>query len=151
MSSSTSRHLERPSIWSNLLALSLVVLTGGLCLAMPFWADQALFTIFARELTRGAVLYRDLFDIKQPGIYVFYAFGGLLFGFNEVGIRLFELVYWLAFSVFALATLSPYFTTRWGAALVPVFTVVVYYLYAGLLDLTRSKSSSRFHSSSHGF
>ena len=53
------------------------------------------------------MLSRDLFDIKQPGIYVFYAFGGLLFGFNEVGIRLFELVYWLAFSVFALATLSP--------------------------------------------
>ena len=137
MSSSTWRPWHGPFIWWNFLALSLVVLAGGLCLPMPFWADQALFTIFARELTRGAVLYRDLFDIKQPGIYVFYAFGGLLFGFNEVGIRLFELVYWLAFSVFALATLSPYFTTRWGAALVPVFTVVVYYLYAGLLDLTQ--------------
>jgi hypothetical protein len=104
---------------------------------MPFSGDQALFTLFARELTQGAVLYRDLFDIKQPGIFGFYVFGGLLFGFNEVGIHLFELVYWLAFSVFALVTLSPYFTTRWGAALVPVFTIVVYYLYAGLLDLTQ--------------
>jgi hypothetical protein len=104
---------------------------------MPFWGDQALFTVFARELTQGAMLYRDLFDIKQPGIFVFYAFGGLVFGFNEVGIHLFELVYWLAFSVFALVTLSPYFTTRWGAALVPAFTIVVYYLYAGLLDLTQ--------------
>jgi hypothetical protein len=136
-SSSTTHLMEKPFIWWNALALSLVVLAGALCLAMPFWGDQALFTVFARELTQGAVLYRDLFDIKQPGIFVFYAFGGLLFGFNEVGIRLFELVYWLAFSVFALVTLSPYFTTRWGAALVPVFTIVVYYLYAGLLDLTQ--------------
>jgi hypothetical protein len=113
------------------------VLAGGLCIAMPFWGDQSMFTVFARELTQGAVLYRDLFDIKQPGIFVFYAFGGLLFGFNEVGIHLFELIYWLAFSVFALVTLPPYFTTRWGATLVPVFTIVVYYLYAGLLDLTQ--------------
>jgi hypothetical protein len=137
VSSSTTDRLEKRSVWWNALALSLVVLAGGLCLPMPFWGDQAMFTVFARELTQGAVLYRDLFDIKQPGIFVFYALGGLLFGFNEIGIRLFELVYWLAFSVFALVTLPPYFTTRWGAALVPVFTIVVYYLYAGLLDLTQ--------------
>jgi hypothetical protein len=104
---------------------------------MPFWGDQALFTIYGRELARGAVLYRDVFDVKQPGIFVFYALGGSLFGFTEVGIHLFELVYWLAFSVFALKALPPYFATRWGAALVPLLTVVVYYLHAGLLDLTQ--------------
>ena len=118
------------------LVLGLVALAGGLNLAMPFWGDQALFTLYGRALTRGAVLYRDVFDVKQPGIFVFYAFGGSLFGFTEVGIHLFELIYWLAFSVFALVALRPYFTTRW-VALVPVFTVVVYYLSAGLLDLTQ--------------
>jgi hypothetical protein len=119
------------------VALGLVVLAGALCLAMPFSGDQAWFTVYGRELTRGAVLYRDVFDIKQPSIFWFYALGGWLFGFTEVGIHMFELTYWLAFSVFALVALRPYFTTRWGAALVPVFTIVVYYLYAGLLDLTQ--------------
>ena len=42
------------------LALTLVAVAGGLCLALPFWGDQALFTIYGRELTRGAVLYRDV-------------------------------------------------------------------------------------------
>jgi hypothetical protein len=121
----------------NAFVLGLVVFAGGLCLAMPFWGDQALFTVYGRQLTRGAVLYRDVFDIKQPGIFLFYAFGGSLFGFTEVGIHLFELIYWIAFSVFALLALLPYFMTRWGASLVPLFTVVVYYLYAGLLDLTQ--------------
>jgi len=123
--------------WLNGLAVGLVVLAGGMCLAMPFWGDQALFTLYARQLIHGAVLYRDVFDVKQPGIFAFFAFGGLSFGFTEVGIHLFELAYWLAFSVFALVALRPYFTTRWGPALVPVCTVVVYYLYAESVDLTQ--------------
>jgi hypothetical protein len=119
------------------LALALVAVAGGLCLALPFWGDQALFTIYGRELTRGAVLYRDVFDVKQPGIFVFYAIGGSLFGFTEVGIHLFELIYWLAFSVFVVKALRPYFSAPWAPPLVPVFTIVVYYFSAGLLDLTQ--------------
>jgi hypothetical protein len=117
--------------------LVLVIFAGALCLAMPFWGDQALFAVYGRQLSSGAVLYRDVFDVKQPGIFVFYALGGRLFGSTEVGIHLFELVYWLVFSVFALVALRPYFTTSWGARLVPVFTVVAYYFHAGLLDLTQ--------------
>lgn len=126
------------------VVLILVVLAGALSLAMPFWGDQALFTVYGRQLSDGAVLYRDVFDLKQPGIFVFYTVGGLLFGFTEVGIRLFELAYWLAFSVFALVALRPYFTARWAAALVPVFTVVVYYLTARTLDLTQTEALVAF-------
>jgi hypothetical protein len=131
-----TQHEAKP-LWWNALALGLVVLAGGLCLAMPFGSDQALFTLYGRQLAHGAVLYRDLFDIKQPGIFLFYTSGGVLFGFTEVGIHLFELAYWFAFSLFALVALRPYFTTRWGAPLVPVFTVVSYYLYGELPDLTQ--------------
>jgi hypothetical protein len=137
MSSSTTHRLEKPSVWWNALALSLVALAGSFCLARPFWGDQSVFAVYARQLTQGAVLYRDLYDIKQPGIFLFYAAGGWLFGFTEIGIHLFELIYWLTFSAFALVALRPYFRARWAAPLVPVFTVVTYYLYAGLLDLTQ--------------
>ena len=119
------------------LALPLTLLAGALCLPMPFWGDQALFTVYGRQLADGAVLYRDVFDLKQPGVFLFYTAAGLAFGFTEVGIRLFELAYWVAFSVFAVAALRPYFTTRWAVSLVPVLTVVVYYLYAETLELTQ--------------
>ena len=33
--------------------LSLVLMAGGFRLAMPFWGDQALFTIYGRELTKA--------------------------------------------------------------------------------------------------
>ncbi len=131
-----ARGAEVP-LWTTALALGVVVLAGGLCLAMPFWGDQALFTVYARQLTHGAVLYRDVFDIKQPGIFLFYATGGQLFGYDEVGIHLFELLYWVAFSAFAVPALRPYFTRWWSAPLVPILTVAVYYVYAGLLDLTQ--------------
>jgi hypothetical protein len=119
------------------VALGLVVVAGGLCLPMPFWGDQALFTVYARALIRGAVLYRDIFDVKQPGIFLFYAAGGSIFGFSEIGIHLFELIYWLVFSLFMLIALRPYFAHRWAASLLPLATVVVYYLHAGTLDLTQ--------------
>jgi hypothetical protein len=121
----------------NAAAIAVVVLAGALCLALPFWGDQALFTVYARQLAQGAVLYRDIFDVKQPGIFLFYVLGGSLFGYTEIGIHLFELMYWLAFSAFAIAALRPYFPSRWAPPLVPVFSVAVYYLYAGLLDLTQ--------------
>jgi hypothetical protein len=123
--------------WAAIGAHGCVLLAGGLCLAMPFFPDQALFTIYAQEIARGTVLYRDLFDIKQPGIYGFYALAGWLFGFNEIGIHLFELLYWIVFSILVSRVFRPYFLTSWGSALIPVFTVGVYYLWAGLPDLTQ--------------
>lgn len=131
----TATMKRQTSVPLNALALCVVLLAGGLCLPWPFWGDQALFTVYSRQLTEGAVLYRDLFDVKQPGIFLFYAAGGLLFGFTEIGIHLFELVYWLAFSAFALVTLRSYFSIRWAPPLVPIFTVAVYYFGAGLLDI----------------
>jgi hypothetical protein len=129
--------VNRPFISWTALALGSVLLAGGICLAMPFAGDQAIFTVHARQLTQGAVLYRDIFEFRQPGIFIFYAVSGQLFGFTEVGIHLFELIYWLAFSIFTLVALRPYFTAAWAAPFVPIFTMVAYYCHAGVFDLTQ--------------
>ncbi len=129
--------MNRPYILWNALSLGVVLLAGAAALAMPFSSDQALLTIYARQITHGAVLYRDLFDIKEPGIFIFYAVGGQLFGFTEIGIHLLELLYWLVFSLFAVIVLRPYFTATWAPTLVPIFSVFVYYCRVGLFDLTQ--------------
>jgi hypothetical protein len=131
---SALRYARRPSA---IVALGLVAITGAVCLPMPFYGDQALFAVYGRQLAHGAVLYRDVFDVKQPGIFWFYAVGGILFGDTEVGIHLLELLYWLAFSIFCLRALRPYFDAPWAPALVPIATIAVYYMYADLLDLTQ--------------
>ena len=102
-----------------------------------FSGDQALFLIFSRAIDSGAVLYRDVWDIKQPGIFVFFLVGGKLFGFTEIGIHLLEIIYWLVFCLFLIFSLRNYFSNPLFAALTPLFTVGIYYSVSGSLHLTQ--------------
>ena len=77
------------------LALLPVALLALMHLAYPFDDDQGLFAWGGRAIAHGARLYTDFWDLKQPGIYWYYALGGSLFGFDEVGIHLFDLVWTL--------------------------------------------------------
>lgn len=126
-------HLNRLS----LLVLVLVALVGLINLPMPFYGDQAFFTVGVREMMNGAVLYRDYWDIKQPGIFYFYYLAALLFGTSEVGIHLFELLYLLALSIVLLLTLRPWFQSSLALALVPLFTVATYYCVTSRWHLTQ--------------
>ncbi|MEH2144130.1 glycosyltransferase family 39 protein [Nostoc sp.] len=110
------------------LVLILVAILGVINLPFPFSGDQALFTIGALEIQQGKVLYRDFWDLKQPGIYYFYFLAGTLFGFNEIGIHIFELIYMVLFSIILQLTLKPYFRHQIVASLVPLLTVGVYYI-----------------------
>ncbi|MEH1837615.1 MAG: hypothetical protein V7L20_02340 [Nostoc sp.] len=110
------------------LVLIFVLIIGLINLPFPFSGDQALFTIGALEMQQGKVLYRDFWDLKQPGIYYFYFLAGNLFGFNEIGIHIFELIYMMLFSFTLQLTLKSYFRHKIIASLVPLLTVGVYYI-----------------------
>ena len=69
------------------LALGAVVIAGLVNLAYPFAGDQALFTLGGRALAEGAVLYRDFWELKQPGILYFYFLAGQMFGFTEKPVK----------------------------------------------------------------
>ena len=79
-----------------LLAISAVV--GWPSLAMPFRGDTALYLTMASEMDRGAVLYRDTWDITNPGIFWFDQLAGTLFCFDEEGVRTLEWLWWTAFA-----------------------------------------------------
>lgn len=120
-----------------LAALGGVLLLGLGHLPYPFGGDQALFTVGAVELERGAVLYRDFWDYKQPAIYWFYWLAGRLFGFHEVGVHTLELLYFLALAVILLVTLRPRFRSSFVLALVPLLTVGHYYVVSDAWHLTQ--------------
>ncbi|HTM58705.1 MAG TPA: hypothetical protein VL123_09855 [Candidatus Udaeobacter sp.] len=81
--------------WLTLFALAVL---GLVTIPQPFAWDQAMFTLGARELASGAVLYRDYWDPKQPGMFAFYWLGGRLFGYSEAGEHLFELLVMLVYA-----------------------------------------------------
>ncbi len=126
---------------SVLLFLSLLVifLVGLIHLSYPFYGDEAFFLLGARELNDGAVLYIDFWDIKQPGIFYFYFFAGELFGFNEIGIHLFELMNWLIFSIALIWFLNRYIFLEsfLFSCYSAVLLVVTYYIFAGAGKLTQ--------------
>ena len=120
-----------------LSALGAIILIGLIHLPYPFSGDQALFTIGALKISDGAVLYRDFWDLKQPGLYGFYLVAGTLFGFDEVGIHTFELLYMVTFSLVLMKTLRGYYANPSMAALVPLVTVGIYYGVSGQWHLTQ--------------
>jgi hypothetical protein len=138
-----ARHRFRPSRNETLVLLSVLAL-GLLHLPQPFNWDQSMFLLGGQRLAAGGVLYRDFWDLKQPGIYWFYALAGRLFGFSETGIHQFELLWMMGFAVTLLATLR----RRWGrgpaATLAPLFTVGAYYAAAGDLHLTQVEGLAGF-------
>ncbi len=119
------------------LVLIVVVMIGLVHLPFPLGGDQSLFTLGALEMQQGKVLYRDFWDLKQPGIYYFYLLAGSLFGFNEIGIHLFELIYIVLFSIILLLTLKSYFRHQIIGSLVPLLTIGVYYIVSNPSQLTQ--------------
>lgn len=103
-----------------------------------------MFLVYSKAINNGAILYKDVWDIKQPGIFVFYLVAGNLFGFTEIGIHLLEIIYWLVFSLLLIFGLRSYFTNPLFAALTPLFTIGVYYSVSGSVHLTQAESLAGF-------
>lgn len=96
---------------------------------VPLTGDTALFLIGAEAMHRGGTLYVDFWDNKQPGIFAFYYLAGVVFGFSQEGVRAFEILWWLAFSIISFIALRRYFNHRWLSAAVPVVFLTVYYAH----------------------
>jgi hypothetical protein len=126
--------------WIDVLAVSGVIVLGLIRLPQPFMGDQALNTVMASKITRGGIIYRDLWDLKQPGIFGFLLVGGRLFGFSEIGIHTFELIYMVAFSVVLICALKDRFEHRTVAGLVPLFTVGIYYCVSEVWHQTQTEA-----------
>ncbi len=120
--------MNRAALVFGLLALVALPAAGT-----PFRGDQALFAISARQLADGAVLYRDVWDITNPGIYAFYTFAGALGGFTEDGIHLVEFLYWCAFvATVCEFTRRAHGLDRWPLA--PAFFVGALYYWPSCSD-----------------
>jgi hypothetical protein len=135
---SASPASEQVSVQSwklQIAVLAAIALIGALYLPQPFYDDQALFAIGAKKMSHGQVLYRDYWDIKQPGIFIFYLAAGELFGFTEAGIHGFELFYLLVLSWLLMRVLGCYYQGQRLALLVPLLTVGWYYGVSGITQL----------------
>src|SRR4051794_30443222 len=70
-----------PAEWLGWCGLALVLVGGvPLFLRMPLWADPIQYDIAARNVLRGGMHYRDVFDVNLPGMVWLHAAIRGLFG-----------------------------------------------------------------------
>jgi hypothetical protein len=116
------------SAWLLCLTLGGVVALGALKLHYPFAIDQSVFATFARMMDDGAVLYVDVWDPKQPGIFYYYLAAGRLFGFTEVGANAFNLLWLIAGSLVGMRFLRRHLSLPVLSYGFPVLAVGGFYL-----------------------
>ncbi len=119
------------------VALMIVTALGLLNLQYPFVADQTMAFFAAKTVAGGGTLYVDFWDNKLPGLVWFYAAAGALFGFDEIGVHLLELLWMLVFALVLMVTLAREFTVRWAVAGVPVAVIGTYYAASDPFHLTQ--------------
>ena len=117
--------------------IAVIALMALIHLPFPFTGDQALFTYYADAMRHGDRLYVDIWDYKQPGIYLFYLVSGTAFGFNEVGIHMGELIWTIALSLCLQRALRTRVTHRVVADICPLVTVGAFLAAARCWDLTQ--------------
>lgn len=111
------------------LAFALMVIGAGafLHVLLPFDGDQSIFAMAGQTILSGGTLYVDYWDVKQPGIFYFFAAAGALFGFTSWGVHMFELIYWALVSVVIWQLAKPLLANRWLASSIPLVFLATYF------------------------
>jgi hypothetical protein len=123
---------RRIAVWGS-AALVVAVLAFTLVVT-PYHGDHAVYALIGRDVLDGRVLYRDIWDIKQPGLFLWYGLVTGLLGFTQVATRLADV---LAVAVSALLV-GRFLAPRVGAAELrrwaPLIAAAVLFLAAGPRD-----------------
>jgi hypothetical protein len=127
------------ALWVDAAAAGVILVIALTRLPTPFGGDQALNLLMGRVIAEGGSPYHDLWDLKHPGVFAFFAAGGTLFGFNELGIHAFEMLWMLALAGLTRVIAGQWLRTRAVAALAPVLVVGLYYTEAGERYLTQTE------------
>jgi hypothetical protein len=81
------RNLDRLLVAACLL---IVVFCSLMLLTYPFGRDQGIFAVIGQGLLNGKMPYRELWDVKTPGIFFVFALGEALFGHTMLAPRVLE-------------------------------------------------------------
>jgi hypothetical protein len=82
--------------WANrtLIGAIVVAITVLLfqILVYDYGRDQGIYAMVGKTVLEGGMPYRDAWDFKPPGIFLLYAAARALFGANQIGIRVLEVL-----------------------------------------------------------
>ena len=111
------------------LSVGLLLLLGAALLApmlvYPFGSDHGSFATTADVLRRGGTLYREVWEIKPPGIYYLFAAAFATFGRSMSAVRLLDLLWTLAAA--GVLALVGWRLLSWWAGVIGAFCFLTFY------------------------
>lgn len=120
------RHRYLLACMASLLALWALACTD---LWQPFTWDQAVFALGADAMERGGHLYRDFWDLKQPGIFWFFLLARRWFGVREAGAHALEIAWMLVLAAAMQWQTRNWFRSPYTAAWCPLLVVGAYFTF----------------------
>ncbi|MET0794390.1 MAG: glycosyltransferase family 39 protein [Polyangiaceae bacterium] len=109
--------IRDPDAWLPWVAWAVIAFCAIEILTFSFGRDQTIYSLVGEGVLHGKMPYRDLWDFKPPGIFLFYALAQALFGRGMVAIRVLEVIGMVA-SVFGFMRLADTFLERPRAGLI---------------------------------
>ena len=94
------------------------------------WCDANIYFTIGKGMTRGQVVYRDLYDHKGPLLYALHALCALVSFRSFFGVYLMEVLAGAGFLFFSFKLFSLYDLRRASWLLLPVLALIVYSAYS---------------------
>lgn len=113
----------------SLLALTFIFITSVSRIILagnPMSRDEGAYGYLGKLAAKGLTPYLDFYEMKPPMLYYLYGLGGSLFGFTDLGLRLFGLLLSLCSSLLIFLMLSRYISKHFaliGAALFSILSL----------------------------
>jgi len=115
-----------------LLAIIIILLLKVSIWTLPFVRDAFGYAYVGSEIAKGAVLYKDIWDHKPPGVYWLDASIFTLFPSYLIGIRLVSTVFSILAALVFYKLLRQFFSHQ-----VSVATTILFALFSNIYMLTQ--------------
>ncbi len=102
-------------------SISRIILAGN-----PMSRDEGTYGYLGKLAAKGLTPYLDFYEMKPPMLFYLYGLGGTLFGFTDLGLRLFGLLLTLCSSLLIFMILCSYISKHFafvGAALFSILSL----------------------------
>lgn len=100
-------------------SVSRIILAGN-----PMSRDEGTYGYLGKLAAKGLTPYLDFYEMKPPMLFYLYGLGGTLFGFTDLGLRLFGLLLTLCSSLLIFLMLRRYISNHFALVGVALFSIL---------------------------
>nr|HMT12029.1 glycosyltransferase family 39 protein [Ignavibacteria bacterium] len=112
---------------NSLVLLAIAAVIGSVSLTYPFGRDQGIYAYTGKLLLEGKMNYKEVFDLKPPGIHFFFSFIQLISGESMLNARVFDILWQFITAVIVMIISSRLTRSIYLSILAAFLYIFLYY------------------------